>query len=72
MRLGPPRHLPDAAAQQIVDLRSSGLSCARVAETLNQMAVPTTLAGRQWYPSTARNAALAYQRDIDREAAPSP
>jgi len=63
VRLGPPRRLPDASAQTIIDLRSSGLSWARVAENLNQMQVPTALAGRQWYASTARNSALAFERD---------
>jgi len=38
---------------------------------LNEMAVPTALAGRQWYPSTARSASSAYERDIAREPAPS-
>jgi DNA invertase Pin-like site-specific DNA recombinase len=66
VRLGPPRRLPDAAARQIIDLRSSRLSWARVAERLNELAVPTALAGRQWYASTARNAALAYERDLAR------
>lgn len=68
VRLGPPRRLPDHVAQQIVDLRSSGLTWARVAKALNDLAVPTALAGRQWYPSTARNAALAYKRDMARVA----
>jgi hypothetical protein len=58
--------LTDATAQQIVDPRTSGLTWARVAATLNAMAVLTARAGRQWYPSTARNAALAYQRDMAR------
>lgn len=66
VRLGPPRRLPDDVAQQIIDIRSAGLSWARVAETLNGLAVPTALAGRQWYASTARNAALAYERDLRR------
>lgn len=69
VRLGPPRRLPDDVADQIVGLRGSGLSWARVAETLNEMGVPTALDGRQWYPSTARNAALAYERDLARVAA---
>jgi DNA invertase Pin-like site-specific DNA recombinase len=71
VRLGPPHRLPDDAAQQIIDLRSGGLSWARVADALNQMAVPTALNGRQWYPATARNAALAYQRDMARIASRS-
>ena len=71
VRLGPPRRLPDHVAEQIVDLRSSGLSWARVAETLNELAVPTALTGRQWYPSTARSAVLAYERDLARAMAPS-
>ncbi len=66
VRLGPPRRLPDHVAERIIDLRSSGLSWARVAGTLNESEVPTALAGRQWYPSTARNAALAYERDMVR------
>ena len=40
----------------------------RVSEILSELGVPTALAGRQWYPSTARNAALAYQRDMARTA----
>lgn len=71
VRLGPPRRLPDQIAQQIIELRSSGLSWARVAETLNELEVPTALAGREWYASTARNAALAYKRDLARAVAPS-
>jgi DNA invertase Pin-like site-specific DNA recombinase len=71
VRLGPPRRLPNLVAQQIIDLRSSGLSWALVAANLNRLNVPTALAGRQWYPSTARNAALAYKRDLARTAAPS-
>jgi hypothetical protein len=59
------------AAQQFLDLRCSGWSWARVAQTLNELAVPTALAGRQWYPSTARNAALAYERDIAHDTAKS-
>jgi DNA invertase Pin-like site-specific DNA recombinase len=69
VRLGPPRRLPDHVAQRIIDLRSSGLTWARVAETLNTLAVPTALSGRQWYASTARNAALAYERDVARAPA---
>ena len=34
--------------------RSSRLTWARVAETLNEMAVPTALSGQQWYASTAQ------------------
>jgi|SRR5450631_741641 len=71
VRLGPPRRLPDQVAQQIIDLRSSGLSWARVAETLNELGVPTALAGREWYASTARNATLAYERDLARATAAS-
>jgi len=71
VRLGPPRRLPDHVAEQIIDLRSSGISWARVARTLNAMAVPTALTGRQWYPSTARTAALAYERDMARIASRS-
>src|SRR5450759_205286 len=71
VRLGPPRRLPDQVAEQIVGLRASGLSWARVALTLNELEVPTALTGRKWYPSTARNAALAYGRDLARAAAPS-
>jgi DNA invertase Pin-like site-specific DNA recombinase len=67
VRLGPPRRLPDHVARQIIGLRSSGLAWVRVAENLNELGVPTALAGRQWYPSTARNAALAYERDMARE-----
>jgi DNA invertase Pin-like site-specific DNA recombinase len=66
VRLGPPRRLPDHVALQIIDLRSSGLSWARVAATLNEIDVPTALSGRRWYASTARNAALAYERDMAR------
>jgi DNA invertase Pin-like site-specific DNA recombinase len=71
VRLGPPRRLPDHLALQILDLRSSGLSWARVAEKLNALAIPTALNGRQWYPSTARNAALAYERDLAHDTAKS-
>lgn len=42
-----------------------------VAEILIELRVPTALAGRQWYPSTARNAALAYQRDMAHDTAKS-
>src|SRR5674476_86633 len=35
VRLGPPRRLPDHVAEQIIGLRTSGLSWARAAETLN-------------------------------------
>lgn len=66
VRLGPPRRLPDHIAEQIIDIRSGGLSWARIADALNEMAVPTALNGRQWYPATARNAALAYERDMVR------
>jgi DNA invertase Pin-like site-specific DNA recombinase len=66
VRLGPPRRLPDHIAEQIIDIHSGGLSWARVADALNEMAVPTALNGRQWYPATARNAALAYERDMVR------
>ncbi|GEM_PF-385526 len=71
VRLGPPRRLPDHVARQIIGLRSSGIAWVRVAEILNELGVPTALAGRQWYPSTARNAALAYQRDMARIASRS-
>ena len=71
VRLGPPRRLPDQVAEQIVGLRASGLSWARVALALNELAVPTALTGRQWYPSTARSAVLAYERDLARAMAPS-
>jgi DNA invertase Pin-like site-specific DNA recombinase len=71
VRLGPPRRLPDHIAKKIIGLRSSGISWARVAEILNELGVPTALNGRQWYPSTARNAALAYERDIAHNTAKS-
>ena len=71
VRLGPPRRLPDHVARQIIGLRSSGIAWVRVAEILNELGVPTALAGRQWYPSTARNAALAYERDMARATGPS-
>ena len=71
VRLGPPRRLPDQVAEQIIGLRTSGLAWARVAETLNEFEVPTALAGRQWYASTARSAVLAYERDLARMATPT-
>jgi DNA invertase Pin-like site-specific DNA recombinase len=71
VRLGPPRRLPDATARRIIEIRSSGLSWAGVAARLNELGVSTALTGRQWYPSTARNAALAYERDLARAATPT-
>ena len=38
---------------------------------LNVMALPSAQAGGQWCPSIARNAALAYQRDLARATVPS-
>jgi hypothetical protein len=61
----------DQVAQQIIDLRSSGLSWARVAKALNDLAVPTALDGRQWYPATASSAAQAYERDLACATGPS-
>jgi hypothetical protein len=42
-----------------------------VAGTLNGLAVPTALSGRQWYASAARDAALAYERDLPASLTPS-
>jgi hypothetical protein len=38
---------------------------------LNVMAPLSAQDGRQWYPSTARNAALPYERDMARIASRS-
>jgi hypothetical protein len=64
---GHPR--PDTGTR--AGVRSSGLAWVRVAEILNELGVPTALAGRQWYPSTAHNAALPYGRDMARIASRS-
>jgi len=37
-----------------------------VAGTLNRLAVPAALSGPQWYASAARDAAVAYERDMAR------
>jgi hypothetical protein len=58
----------DRAVEQIIDSRQSG-SHGRGSRPPNEMKVPTALAERQWYPSTARNAALAYERDLVRASA---
>jgi hypothetical protein len=68
------RHLP-VASNDLSD-RVSGGTCEGDPRkigtaTLNELAVPTALTGRQWYPSTARNAALAYERDITHDTAKS-
>lgn len=65
VRLGPPRRVPDDVCEQIIALRADGLTWQAVADALNDSGVPRSFGGRQWYPSTARNAALAYERDRD-------
>lgn len=66
VRLGRPRLVRDEVAEQILSARAEGRTWQQVADLLNDQAVPTALGGRQWYPSTARNAALAYGRDLSR------
>ena len=41
-----------------------GVPMVGVAGTLNGLAVPKALSGRQWAGSAARDAALAYERDL--------
>lgn len=72
VRLGRPRRLPDDVAEQVLALRSSGLSWAAVAMRLEAAGVPAALGGVKWYPSTARSAALAFERDRARAAEATP
>jgi hypothetical protein len=51
------------AAANAGDQDGHGGRMVGVVGTLNAMAVPTALSGRQWAASAARDAALAYQRD---------
>ena len=69
VRLGPPRRVPDAVCQQIASLRRDGRTWQAVADEMNRLGVPRAVGGRQWYPSTARNALLAYERDMARATA---
>lgn len=63
VRLGRPRRVPDEVCRQIGALREQGLTWQAVADTLNELDISTFSGGRQWYPSTARNAALAFERE---------
>lgn len=63
VRLGPPRRVPDQVCERIARLRADGLAWQAVADDLNLSAVPTASGGLQWYPSTARSALHAYERE---------
>ena len=54
VQLGRPSVLPAAVVELIEDHRRSGLSYAKIAQQLNDQAVPTAHGGRQWHASTVQ------------------
>lgn len=58
--LGPRSQITEAVGERILARRSSGVSYKKIAEELNKAGVPTVLGGKQWYPSTVRNAYLRF------------
>jgi DNA invertase Pin-like site-specific DNA recombinase len=51
--------VPAGVRARILSEREAGRSYAVIASSLNDDKVPTAQSGRQWYPSTVRNIALA-------------
>jgi DNA invertase Pin-like site-specific DNA recombinase len=62
VRLGAPTSIPQDVAAQIVEMREGGATLQAIADTLNDLSIPTTT-GNPWQPSTI-------QRVIVREGAP--
>lgn len=58
--LGPKSQVPENVGERILTRRKSGVSYKKIAEELNKAGVPTVLGGKQWYPSTVRNAYLRF------------
>jgi DNA invertase Pin-like site-specific DNA recombinase len=55
--LGRPSSLPQETIERIASERGEGRAYARIAEGLNDDAVPTAHGGQRWYASTVRNVA---------------
>ena len=49
------RPVPPAVAQLICELRSEGMSYAKIAESLNEKAIPTAQGGKRWQSRTVLN-----------------
>ena len=58
--LGPKSQITEAVGERILARRGSGVAYKNIAEELNRAGVPTVLGGKQWYPSTVRNAYLRF------------
>jgi DNA invertase Pin-like site-specific DNA recombinase len=58
--LGPKSLISAELGERIVREKESGLSFHKIAKNLNTEGVPTPLSGKEWYPSTVRNAYLRF------------
>jgi DNA invertase Pin-like site-specific DNA recombinase len=56
VRIGRPTKMPKAVLARMRRERAKGLSYAKIANGLNEAAVPTAQGGRRWYPATVRYA----------------
>jgi DNA invertase Pin-like site-specific DNA recombinase len=56
VKLGRPTKMPKAVLARMRRERAKGLSYAKIANRLNEAAVPTAQGGRLWYPATVRYA----------------
>nr|WP_192962717.1 recombinase family protein [Nocardia sp. C-14-1] len=54
VRLGRPQGLPDDVVLRIITERNTGTGYQRIANGLNDDAVPTAQGGAKWYPATVR------------------
>jgi DNA invertase Pin-like site-specific DNA recombinase len=63
VRLGRPPALSDAVRARIREARTSGLTFAQIAATLNEERIPTAHGGNRWYASTVHGAAKAARVD---------
>ncbi len=54
VKLGAQVAVPDAVAERISGMRTTGATLTHIADRLNPEGVPTAKGGARWWPSTAR------------------
>lgn len=54
VKMGRPRMLGAATLERIIEMRSTGLSMGKIADTLNREGVATAHGGAQWYAATVK------------------
>jgi DNA invertase Pin-like site-specific DNA recombinase len=60
VKLGRPRALPADVVARVTELRASGLSVERIADTLTAEGVPTSQGGARWYGATVAKVLKTY------------